>query len=105
MVILDPSSASAKQLITNFLTNYGLGSLYTWAWNKYLAGESVAQIMLELRDTKEYKQRFPAMATLAKDGRAITEQDYINYEQGVRSLLQQYGIAPEMYSSRADIAD
>ena len=96
---------SAKALISGFLSQAGLSSLADWAWCKYLDGVPVEQIMLDLRATPEYKTRFPAMAQLAAEGRAITEADYIGYEQTVAQLLQQYGIPKAMYDSPSAIAE
>jgi hypothetical protein len=96
---------SAKALITSFLGQANLSSLADWAWSKYLDGVPVEQIMLDLRATPEYKNRFPAMAQLAAEGRAITETDYMSYEQTVAQLLQQYGIPKGMYNTPADIAE
>lgn len=96
---------SAKALISGFLGQADLSSLADWAWGKYLDGVPVEQIMLDLRATPEYKTRFPAMAQLAAEGRAITEADYIGYEQTVAQLLQQYGIPKAMYDSPASIAE
>lgn len=97
--------SSAKAIIQNALNQYGLGELGAWAWNKYLAGESTDQIMLELRDTDAYKARFPAMQALAKQGRAITEQQYIDYERTYAGLMHQYGMPAGFYDSPQDIAN
>lgn len=94
-----PSSAadsSAKALITSTLDQYGLGSLASWAWAKWQNGEGVDQIMLELRDTPEYKTRFPAMDTLSKEGRAISEATYIDYERSAHQMWTQAGLPPDM---------
>ena len=98
------AEADARTLITNALDQYGLGSLGTWAWNRYLETGSTAQVMLELRDQQAYKSRFPAMEALAKSGQAITEAAYVNYEQTVGNLLQQYGIPRGMYDTPDQIA-
>src|SRR5439155_190652 len=84
---------SAKAAIQSALDAYGLGSLATFAWNEYLAGKPVEQIMLDIRATPDYQARFPAMATLAKQGRAITESQYVDYERNAYSLAQAVGEA------------
>lgn len=94
----------AKSIIRSFLSQYGLESLGDWAWDQYLNGASVEQIMLDIRERPEYKQRFPAMEQLAQAGEAISEIDYINYEKTTRQLLQQYGITPGLYDTPEGIA-
>lgn len=95
-------ASSAKALITGTLTTYGLGSLADWAWKKWQNGESIDQIMLELRSTKEYKARFPAMDQLSKDGHAISESEYINLEETYISLGRQFGLPSGFYDQPSD---
>lgn len=94
----------AFAMVKKFLDGYGLGSLATWVWDKILNNESEAQIMLELRDTAEYKARFPAMEELAKSGRGITEAEYRSYEQTVYQVVQQWGLPKGMYDTPLAIA-
>src|SRR5436190_23924038 len=54
-------TGSAKAILTNALGQLGLQGLADWAWAKYQAGESFDQIYLEMRQTPEYKPRFPYM--------------------------------------------
>lgn len=98
------TDGSAKASITNFLGQYGLASLGSWAWNEYLHGTPIDQIMLDLRSTPEYQQRFPAMATLSSQGRAITEAQYLSFEQSVRDVNHQYGIPQGFLDKPEDIA-
>lgn len=100
-----PSTAadsSAKAIIDGALGQYGLQSLSSWAWSKWQAGESIDQIMLELRSTPEYKTRFPAMETLAQAGHAISESQYINLEQTYTQIGRQYGLPAGFYDQPAD---
>lgn len=99
-----PEQASARGVINTFLANYGLGSLGDTAWQWYLAGQSIDQIMLNLRGTPEYQARFPAMDKLGKQGRAISETDYINYEKTIASQNQAAGLPQGMYDNPTDIA-
>lgn len=101
---LSTTDASAKGIIGGFLGSYGLGSLADWAWGQWLKGESVDQIMLDLRSTPEYKARFPAMDALAKSGQAISETSYMQYEQSIHSLLQTSGLPKGMYDTPDQIA-
>lgn len=105
MSTIYPSAAtSAKDLIDSFLSDIGLQSLGDWAWNLYLDGASADEVMVQVRKTPEYKTRFPAMEELAKQGRAISEAAYIDYERTVQGYLHQFGIPRGMYDTPEGIA-
>lgn len=99
-----PADQSAKAFLTGYLSQYGLGSLGDWAWQKYLNGEPVEQIMLEMRQTPEYKARFGAMDALAQKGHAISESEYIDLERSYTSLFRQAGLSEGFYDSPDDFA-
>lgn len=94
----------ARSLIRGFLRQYGLEQLGDWAWDQFLSGATVDQIMIDIRDHPAYVARFPAMQELAKQGKAISELEYIDYEKSIRSLTQQYGIVGGMYDTPAGIS-
>lgn len=96
---------SAQGLIKATLDRYGLGSLANWAWELYKLGNSMEEILLEMRNTTEYKTRFPAMEQLGKEGRAISEEAYVSYEQGLFNLVSRFGLPRELYTSRSYVAD
>lgn len=101
---LNADQQSAKGIITSTLDAYGLGSLADKAWQMYLNGEPIEQIMLDIRKTPEYQARFPGMAQLQKNGRAISEGDYINLERQYVSLFRQAGLPAGFYDQPADFA-
>ncbi len=72
--------------------DYGLGGLYgdiqKWARQDY----SADAILLELRKTSQYKDRFPAMEALANKKRAISEGEYIEFERNAARLEREYGL-------------
>jgi hypothetical protein len=96
---------SAKGIIEQTLARYGLNTLATWAWNRYLQGDAIEEIMLQMRATPEYKNRFPAMEELSKRGLAFSEEAYIQYEQSIRNMASQYGFPVEVYGDREYIAE
>lgn len=96
------ADSSAKAIIDGALGQYGLQSLSSWAWSKWQAGETIDQIMLELRSTPEYQTRFPAMDTLSKAGHAISESEYINLEQTYTQIGRQYGLPSGFYDQPSD---
>ena len=64
---------------------------------------TMAQIRLELPETKGYKQRFPGMETLRKAGRAINEATYISNERGYLQTLRAYGLDTANLGSRTNL--
>jgi hypothetical protein len=101
-----PSGAStnegAKAFIQGTLDMYGLGGLADWAWKEFLNGMPIEAILLEMRKRPEYKSRFPAMEALAKKGRALTEQQYIDYERGVSQIMHGAGLPGGFYDKPDD---
>lgn len=102
---LTTEQRSAKAILADTLGEYGLGSLADKAWNLYLNGEPIEQVMLEIRKTPEYQARFPGMAQLSKEGRAISETDYINLEKSYVSLFRQSGLPAGFYDQPDDFAN
>lgn len=96
---------SAAAIIANALRDYGLSDLGDWAWSQYLATGSMDQVFIDLRSQPAYKARFPAMEALARQGKAISEGEYVSYERSVGQLLQQYGIPRGMYDTPQGIAE
>jgi len=96
------ASDSARSIIVATLNAYGLHDLADWAWEQFLGGAVIDQILLEMVHQPAYIKRFPAMGYLAKEGRAISESEYIDYEQ---ALSQVFADLPKgMYDSPEDIA-
>lgn len=92
-----PADQSAKATLLQTLASLGLPtSLGEKLWQEHLRGVPDAQILLDMRQSDEYKARYPAMETLTKEGRAITEAQYVNFEQQVASIWHQAGLSPDM---------
>lgn len=98
-------TTSARSIIYGFLDTYGLGNLASWAWEKVKAGEPIEQILLEMRDTSEYKARFPAMESLAQRGEALSEAQYIDLERTYSQLSRQYGLPSGFYDQPDDFTN
>lgn len=64
---------------------------------------TAAQIKINLVGTQAYKDRFPAMATLAAAGRAVNEATYISMERGYEQVLRAYGIDTATFGTRAQL--
>lgn len=95
---------SARAVIRQFLDRYNLGSLTEWAYQRLTAGQSIDQIMLDLPQTQEYQARFPAMAELAQRGKAMTEEQYKNYEETITGIMRRAGLPSQFYDQPADFA-
>lgn len=87
---------SAKAVLDQTLATFGLQSLGDKLWQEYLNDVPIDQIMLDMRSTPEYKTRFPAMAKLSSEGRAISEAQYVNYEQSAMQLWHSAGLNPDL---------
>lgn len=91
------ADVGASEMISQFLGQYGLGSLGAWAWQRYqqLGGGTDAMniIQLEVTQRPEFAARFPAIAARAKLGLSpISPADYVHYEQGLNQMMHQYGL-------------
>ena len=64
---------------------------------------TAAQIKINLVGTQAYKDRFPAMATLAANGRAVNEATYISMERGYEQVLRAYGVDTATFGTRAQL--
>lgn len=84
--------------LSSIFKDYGLESLTSKIIDYVREGYNGDAIAVLLRETPEYKARFPAMATLAKKGRALSEAAYIDYERTAAQLERQYGLPRGMVS-------
>lgn len=87
---------NAIQVVQSLLQQYNLSSLYNTVVDYVKNGYDPEAISVLIRTTPEYQQRFPAMAALSAKGRAISEADYINFEQQASALERRYGLPEGM---------
>ena len=80
-------------------TQYGLASLGDKIIEYAKQDYSADAIAILLRQTPEYKQRFPAMEALASKGRALSEAEYVDYERTAAQLEQRYGFPTGLLSN------
>ena len=88
--------SSAITTMKGVLESYGLTSLYDRVVGFVKEGYEPETISVLIRTTPEYKARFPAMDELARKGRAISEGEYIQYEQAASGLERRYGLPEGM---------
>lgn len=93
---------SAKGDLRRDLDEVGLAALADWAWDQYLNGVSIPQIMLDARDQPAYKTRFAGLDELRKKGRAVSEATWINAEKSYAAQMRAYGLPESFYDSPAD---
>ncbi|HEY2332963.1 MAG TPA: hypothetical protein VGH94_13675 [Acidimicrobiales bacterium] len=103
---LSASDQGALASLRTMLDGWGLGGLTDWAWQKLTSGASMDQIVYEMRQTDQYKQRFAGnVARQAAGLTPMTEADYLNYEQSARQLFSFYGLPKTFYDQPSDFAD
>lgn len=95
---------NVASLVSGTFEQYGLGSLASKITQYAQAGMNASEIAIRLRQTPEYQQRFAAMGTLAKQGRAMSEAEYINLEQSYAQVLKASGLPKGFYDSYNDYA-
>lgn len=90
---------SAEQVLQADLTQWGLGNLAGQLWNDHLNGANDAQLMINLRNSDTYKQRFSGLLQLQqKYGTSVDESTYMGMEDQVRQTLHAYGVDPSTVS-------
>ena len=91
---------NAIAALSGIMSTYGLSSLMDKIKGWVTDGYEADAIMGLIRDTSEYKARFPAMEALAKKNRAISEAEYISYEQTAAHYESLFGLPEGMLTSK-----
>lgn len=99
------ATASAKRAIQNMLNTIGLGSLTEQVWSEHLSGVADDDLIPSIRDTPQYKARFPGMAALNNRGEHIDEGTYVQYESELRQTAQAAGLPPGFYDQPDDFTN
>jgi len=96
---------SAMDVISRRLEAYGLSSLSQFIW-KLITEENITSeyaLVERIRETDQYKQRFPAMKMRRdRNLNAISEQDYINLENGYRETMRIAGLPRNLFDTPED---
>ena len=98
--------SNAYTTLDNYLTAWDLPGLVDKAWQ--LISEpgnfkSASAVLHELRQTDEYKARFPGLADRAAKGLPrMSEQQYMDYELKAKQYARQYGL-PHGFMNNAEI--
>lgn len=101
----DPTQTTALDALEAMFAAFGLGDLAKQvgdlAANPSLTDSEKYVAVYQL---PAYKERFPAMEQLQKQGNAINEATYIAQEQSYRQVLQAAGLPAGFYDTRQDFA-
>jgi hypothetical protein len=94
---------NAYARLTEVLNDYGLGTLAGSVQTWLQEGLSEAEITQRMRDTNEFKSRFPAIEERKRKGLSpISPGEYVAYERNARQLLRAAGIPEGFYDSNED---
>lgn len=92
--------------IVAILRDFGLESLAPKVQSWLVQGLSEDEILFELRETPEFRQRFPAIFARQEAGLApISPAEYVAYERQARQLMFQAGLPQGFFDDPSDFTD
>lgn len=101
---LDRYQQDSLAYLKSVLDYYGLGSLSDWAWEQIVKGNSPDQVMQELRQRPEFKQRFPVIDARRAAGLSpMSVDEILAYEKQARWILHSAGLPAGFMDSNAAI--
>ena len=97
---------NALEIVKDKLREYGLEGLADMAHNMLLDGVSAEAVVLRLRETEEFQNRFSGMEMRRANGMsAISPAEYISLERSYRQVMMSAGIPEGFYDSPDDFAE
>ena len=91
----------AAAIVQDYLNQWGLSSLADTVWQLALGGAGTSEIVLNIRGTQTWKDRFAGNVQLsAAGGTPLSETDYIARENAFRTQMQMGGLTPSFYSQQ-----
>jgi hypothetical protein len=103
----DPNAASAKAILADQLAQWGLSALSGKLDGliKDYGSDNTAAIILNLKDTPEWQNRFSGNAARVKAGLAeLSPAEYMATEQSYRQVMQQFGMPASFWDQSSDFA-
>lgn len=98
--------AVSNQLLFDILEEYGLESLYNFAEEVWTDGATPNNILLELQDQPEFKERFKGLQFRQDQGlNAISFDDYLDLERDYQQAMASFGLPTSFYDSPDDFAE
>ena len=96
----------ALTIIKDTLASYGLEGLAADAYRYLMEGSSTDSVMIQLKDSDIYRDRFAGMDTRRQQGLpAISPAEYIRLERDYRQTMSAAGLPEGFYDSPDDFAD
>jgi hypothetical protein len=93
---------SAYDILYGEFNKYGMGSLIEPLKKFIQDGLSKSELVLKLRETPQYQERFAANALRIKNGfAAIDEATYLDLEDKYQSIMMNYGLPASYYERGA----
>ncbi len=98
---------SATAILMRLVGAFGLSTSVVGKLKQFMIdGLSEEAIALEIRQTDEYKTRFPGMELRRDNGfGSLTEAQYMENEDEYAMLLRTHGLPPRFYDDRMDFAN
>lgn len=100
-----PTESASAWLLVYFHNAFGTSSLddaAAKAYEVYLRTDSIDMALDYVRNTNEYKARFPGMTELRSKGRPISEATYLDLERSYVQIARQFDLPPGFYDSPDD---
>ncbi len=89
--------------LSEVLNTYGLGSLGGTIQQWLVEGISESEVVQRMRETQEFKTRFPAIEARRKAGLSpISPGEYVAYEKNARQMMRAAGLPEGFYDSNDD---
>ena len=96
----------ALTIIKDTLASYGLEGLAADAYRFLMEGASTESVMIQLKDSDIYRDRFAGMETRRQQGLpAISPAEYIRLERDYRQTMSAAGLPEGFYDSPDDFAE
>tara|TARA_Y100000401_G_scaffold117173_1_gene124970 strand:- start:616 stop:1533 length:918 start_codon:yes stop_codon:yes gene_type:complete len=96
----------ALTIIRDALAAYGLEGLTNDAYRFLMEGSSSESVMIKIKDTELFRERFKGMETRSKLGLpAISPAEYIGLENNYRQTMAAAGLPANFYDSPDDFAE
>lgn len=96
----------ALTIIRDALAGYGLEGLANDAYRFLMEGSSSESVMIQIKDTELFRERFKGMETRSKLGLpAISPAEYIRLERDYRQTMSAAGLPEGFYDSPDDFAE
>jgi len=101
----EQDARDAVEIIRDTLKQYGLEDLTSEAYNMLIEGSSTEAVVLRLRESERFQERFSGMQ-MRTDNKlaAISPAEYISLERSYKQTLMAAGIPEGFYDSPDDLA-